>query len=190
MAATGRRVIIVHGTFGTPAKNWFPWLADAVRGCGAAVVAPSFPTPEGQSLDAWLDVSNAEIGSLGTADVLVGHSLGSGFALRLLERADARISGLFLVSGFVGELQHDELDVLNSSFVQPPFDWPVIRRHAELIKLYNGDDDPFVPLAKGEELATALAATLTVVPSGGHINGAAGFTEFPQLFADLEPLLQ
>jgi predicted alpha/beta hydrolase family esterase len=183
------RVVVIHGTFGNPSKNWLPWLADEVDRRGATAVVPAFPTPDGQSLSAWLEVAVREVEPLTSEDVLIGHSLGAGFALRLLERAQGAISGLFLVSGFAGRLGAEELDHLNASFVEPPFDWGKLRSGCDYIRLYNGDDDPFVPLEKGEELAAALGTSLTVVPAGGHINEGSGFTSFPQLLADLETLL-
>jgi uncharacterized protein len=87
------RVVVIHGTFGNPSKNWFPWLADEVGRRGATAVVPAFPTPEGQSLSAWLEVAARKVEPLTSADVLSGHSLGAGFALCLLERAQGASPG-------------------------------------------------------------------------------------------------
>jgi len=50
------RVFIFHGTGGHPGENWFPWLQDKLKEKGVETIIPQFPTPEGQSLEAWLEV--------------------------------------------------------------------------------------------------------------------------------------
>lgn len=182
------RVIIVHGSYGNPSENWFPWLADEVRRQGHEAAIPTFPTPTGQSLATWRDVFQREIGELVPAMVLVGHSLGAGFILNLLEESDQAIAGTFLVSGFVGNLGLDEFDQVNKTFVCRDFQWERIRRTAGETHVYNSDSDPYVPLARGKEIAEALGVTLTVVPNGGHINASAGFRSFPQLLQDMTTL--
>ena len=70
------RVIILHGAHGGPDTNWFPWLHATLEAEGIEVVRPRFPTPEGQSLAAWLDAYDLAVKSLPfSPTVLVGHSL-------------------------------------------------------------------------------------------------------------------
>lgn len=190
MRETTFRVVIIHGSFGNAGENWFPWLAEQVRDLGNEVVVPTFPTPEGQSLDAWRHQFDKRVGALTRNTVLVGHSLGPGFILNLLEASPIAIKGTFLVSGFLGRLGLPEFDAVNESFVCRSFDWNRIRRHAGEVHLYHSDNDPYVPLEKGQELAANLRASLTVIKGGGHINAAAGFTTFPLLLDDLTHLIR
>lgn len=183
------RVIIIHGTGGNPDENWFPWLADEVRKLGHDVVTPAFQTPEGQNLEKWYADFNAKIGSLKVDMVLVGHSLGAGFILNLIEGSSEPVRGIFLVSGFLGRLGLERFDPLNESFVCRDFQWDRIRQNAGAVHVYNSDNDPYVPLAKGQELAEKLGVDLTIVHSGGHINTAAGYRSFPLLLKDLQTLL-
>ena len=44
-----------------------------------------------------------------------------------------------------------------------------------------GSDDPYVPLARSQQLAEHLHAPLQVIPGGGHLNDETGFTAFPQM---------
>jgi predicted alpha/beta hydrolase family esterase len=178
--------VIIHGTGGNPEENWFPWLAEQLRQAGAIVSVPQFPTPEGQTVEAWSAKLDAEMGELPAGTVLVGHSLGVGFILRLAERATAPLGGIYLVSGFIGEIGQPDFDPLNAPFFVDAFDWRAIRDNAGHIRVYNSDTDPYVPLSKGEELARALETELTVVHGAGHINTAAGFTEFPDLLRDIK----
>jgi uncharacterized protein len=68
-------------------------------------VRPRFPTPQGQSLEAWLNTYGLAVASLPLAPtILVGHSLGAALALRLVERAVEPFDGLFLAAAFIGSL--------------------------------------------------------------------------------------
>ncbi len=99
------RVVVLHGAHGGPDTNWFPWLHSVLEAQDLEVVRPGLPTPQGQSLTAWLDAYDSAVGVLPPAPtVLVGHSLGAAFALRLVERAQHPVTGLFLAAGLVGAL--------------------------------------------------------------------------------------
>jgi uncharacterized protein len=179
------RVVVIHGAYGSPQENWFPWLAMKVEEHGFQPVVPAFPTPDGQNLNAWKEVFNREIGDLRANMILVGHSLGVGFILNLLEDAKSPIRGCFLVSGFVGLLGLPQFDAINSTFVDKPFDWITIKRNSGTVHVYNSDNDPYVPLDRGKEIARNLGVELTVIKNGGHINASAGYTQFAKLAEDL-----
>ena len=177
------RVIVLHGAHGGPDTNWFPWLHATLEARGIDVVRPRFPTPQGQSLPAWLDTYDLAVGSLPPAPtVLVGHSLGAAFALRLVERAVEPVAGLFLAAGFIGALGLPDYDTINRSFFAAPFDWPAIReQRGRACRCWAGEDDPYVPLSCSQDVAACLEAPLEIVPGGGHLNGETGFTAFPQV---------
>ena len=182
-------VVIVHGSYGSPDENWFPWLADEIRRLGHKAVVPRLPTPEGQNLESWHKEFSHQVGPLTENMVLAGHSLAPGFILSLLERSDVTVQGTFLVSGFLGKLGLEEFDLVNETFVCREFDWEAIRQRAGEIHVYNSDTDPYVPLERGEELASKLGVELNVIHDGGHINTGAGFRDFPQLLADIKRLI-
>ena len=177
------RVVVLHGAHGGPDTNWFPWLHTSLEAERIEVLRPRFPTPKGQSLSRWFEVYDQTVGSQpGVPSVLVGHSLGAAFALRLVERAVQPVAGLLLAAGFVGALGLPDYDPINKSFFDAPLDWPGIReRKGSLCRCWAGDDDPYVPLPRSQEIATHLDAPLEVVPGGGHLNGETGFTSFPQM---------
>jgi uncharacterized protein len=185
-----KEIVIVHGTGGNPDENWFPWLAERVREGGHRAVVPTFPTPDGQDPESWLRVLDESVGDLSAETVLVGHSLGVAFLLRALERSDTQVAGTLLASGFIGELGLDEFDPLNAPFFEQEFNWEAIRNASEMFRLYNGADDPYVPLSKGEELAALLGVEMTVIDGGGHLNTSSGYTKFELLLKEMEPLLE
>ncbi|MDR6789162.1 putative alpha/beta hydrolase family esterase [Sphingomonas sp. BE138] len=180
---TTLRVVVLHGAHGGPDTNWFPWLHVELEREGIDVLRPRFPTPKGQSLEAWLTVYDGAVGPLKPAPtVLVGHSLGATMALRLVERATEPFAGLFLAAGFIGALGLPDYDVINASFFAEPFDWDGINeRKGCVTHCWAGDDDPYVPLPRSKEVADRLMVPLKVVPSGGHLNGETGFTAFLHL---------
>lgn len=183
-----KRIVIIHGSYGNSTENWFPWLARQVRALGHEAILPDFPTPEHQTLKNWLRVFDSEIGKLTPNVVLIGHSLGVAFILRILELTKQPIAGSFLVSAFLGRLGLPDFDKVNADFVTKPVNWKRVRAAAGIVRVYNGDNDPYVPLSKGREIAKGLGVDLTVIKGGGHINAAAGYTQFPELLQDLKGL--
>ncbi len=179
----GLRVIVLHGAHGGPDTNWFPWLHAELGAEGIEVLRPRFPTPQGQSLDAWLHAYDRAVGSLPSAPtILVGHSLGAALALRLVERAAEPVAGLFLAAGFVGALGLPEYDAINHSFFAGPFDWAGIReRKGGAGRCWAGDNDPYVPLSRSQDVADRLGTPFEIVPGGGHLNSETGFDAFPRL---------
>ncbi len=122
------RAVLLHGAHGGPDTNWFPWLHSALDAEGIDVLRPRFPTPHGQTLESWLEVYDRAFESLPRAPtILVGHSLGSAFALRIVERAAEPYHGLFLTAAFIGGLGLPDYDSINKTFFADPFDWSGIR---------------------------------------------------------------
>ena len=55
---------IIHGAYGNSKDNWIPWLKKQLEKQNHHVIVPAFPTPDGQSLDAWINVADEEIKKL------------------------------------------------------------------------------------------------------------------------------
>lgn len=184
------RVVIIHGTSGSPRNNWLPWLSKQIESAGHRSIVPQFPTPEGQNLKNWKATFAKEVGDLASDMILVGHSMGVGLVLRLLEESDQPVTGSFLVSGFTTTLGDDFFDPLVESFFRTPFDWKRIKKNAGNVFVYHGTDDPYVPTSHADTIAKELDVKPTMIPNGSHLNEGAGFTELPQLWQDLKPLLK
>lgn len=183
-------IVIIHGSYGNPQENWFPWIADELRKLGHKVIVPIFPTPEGQSERSWIEAFSKQVGKIKNNMILVGHSLGVGFILRILQDTEEPVLGTFLVSGFVGKLNNEEFDQINADFFKKPLEWTAIKKNSGAVHVYNSDNDPYVPLEKGTEIALKLGIRLKVIQNGGHINTAAGFVKFPMLLEDIKTSLQ
>lgn len=182
------QVVIVHGAYGSPEENWFPWLKEQLENDGYHVVVPQFPTPEGQKPKAWLDILNKEVPRFDENLIMVGHSLGPAMILRKLENVERPIRASFLVSVFVGALGLPDFDPINVPFFDPPFNWAKIKKNCREFFVYNGDNDPYVPLEQGERVANNLGVKVNVIKGGGHINKSAGYTKFERLLLDIKSL--
>jgi uncharacterized protein len=115
--------------------------------------------------------------------------LGVAFILRLLERAESTVAGVFLVAGFLGALGLPEYDGINADFALKPMNWPRVRSGARSFFVYGSDDDPYVPLERVEHIARQLTVPLIVIKQGGHLNAESGFTSFQYVLIDLQQLL-
>ncbi len=56
-----------------------------------------------------------------------------------------------------------KFDRINSSFFGRDFDWERIRRNCVRFEVFHSDNDPYVPLEKGKELAEKLGAKFVLV---------------------------
>jgi len=181
--SSGPQVIIFHGTGSGPEGNWYRWLQHELQGRGIAAALPAFPTPQGQSWANWRELFYDEFEYLTPGMVLIGHSVGCAMILRLLEESHHQVCATLLAAGWHGLLNNPELDPLICSFCQPELDWGHIRERAGRVIMFHGDNDPYVPLKLGRELAYQLAAQLEIIPGGGHLNAESGFTAFPEMLS-------
>lgn len=183
-------IFIFHGTEGYPEENWFPWLKNKLESLEHKVIAPQFPTPPvvPAKIDEWFSVLDNYRQYLSQDTIIIGHSLGGLFALRVLERQEKPIRAAALTGTPIGVhplLNYDR----DSSFSGFSFDWQKIKDSAADFIVFQSDDDPYVSLGNGQELAKNLGVELSFVPNAGHFNKKAGYTEFPQLLEKLLPLL-
>lgn len=181
-----KKAIIIHGAYGNPDENWFPWLAKELEKIRYEVRRPEFPTPENQNLITWISKLE-EVWQPNEDTILIGHSIGAAFVLRvLMQHNGVPVKAAFLVSGFVSQLGNPEFDELNASFLEEPFNWGVIKKNCQDFYVYHSDNDPYVLLEKAEELAGNLGVEVKLVSGAGHFNEAAGYTQFEKILEDIK----
>ncbi|MDD5109861.1 MAG: alpha/beta fold hydrolase [Patescibacteria group bacterium] len=170
------RVIIVHGWSGYPEEGWFPWLKRELQQRGFTVDVPQLPKAATPNRKEWIAALTKVIGKPNRHTFLVGHSLGCYTILKYIERLRwfQRTGGAVLVAGFAS------LNILPlNNFYSAPLDWKRIKRHAGRITAINSTKDPYVPLAKGEELRDQLGAKHVVLDGYRHFSGHEGVKELP-----------
>ncbi|MBI5065186.1 serine hydrolase family protein [Candidatus Woesearchaeota archaeon] len=171
-------VLIIHGSYGHPKENWFPWLKSELEKLGCKVFVPKFPTPKNQKLDVWLGVLKDYTKYLDKNSIMVGHSMGCALILRQLELLNKQVNGVFLVSGFTKDLWKGKYSEIIDTFFDKPFDWKKIKRNAKYFVIYQSDNDSLVPISMGEEIAKNLDGELIVIKNAGHFNEESGYTKF------------
>lgn len=179
---TSNNIFIFHGTEGHPKENWFPWLKQELEAKGYNVIVPQFPSPPvvPARVSEWFNVLKEYDKYIDENTVFVGHSLGGIFTLRVLEKLEHPVKAAFFVGAPIGVkpiLNYDR----DSSFSGFDFDWDNIRSKAKNFVVYQSDDDPYVGLGNGKELARHLGIELSFIPNAGHFNTKAGYTEFGDL---------
>ncbi|MBI2655033.1 serine hydrolase family protein [Candidatus Woesearchaeota archaeon] len=179
-------IFIFHGTGGYPEENWFPWLKQKLENLNCKVIIPQFPTPENQSLENWLKILSNYQKFYNQDTILIGHSLGRAFLLRVIENYDAKIKSSFLVGTPIGILPIKNYESDKLFLGEFSFDWKKIKNNCKKFFIYHSDNDPYVSLGNGKELAKNLVAKLICIPNAGHFNKRAGYTAFEKLFEDIK----
>ncbi|WP_199741618.1 alpha/beta hydrolase [Legionella sp. km535] len=184
-------VIIVHGAYGHPFENWFNWMKIELESIGIECFVPQLPTPHAQELKNWLQLFNATVSPMITPNtILIGHSLGAAFLLRWLEQAHQSVSATILAGSFMGTVGIQKFDKINESFFENPFDWDLIINKSKQFFCYQGSNDPYISMSNFNLIANNLRARKIIIPNGGHLNEAAGYTSFPLLLIHLKSLLR
>ena len=179
--------ILIHGSYGEPNENWFPWISSQLKDLNIDVIIPKFPTPENQSIETWNKVFDDYKDLISSDTILIGHSLGGAFIFDILENIKAPVKAVFLAAPFVGLLENKEFDDVNYSFVTKDFDWDKIKQNGRGFYIYHSDNDPYVPQSKSQFLADKLSAKkYDIIANGGHLNSTSGFDTFPTLLNDIK----
>src|SRR3989344_448697 len=131
-------VFIFHGTEGYPEENWFPWLKEKLEAKGCKVFVPQFPSPPvvPAKLSEWFEVLKDYEQYIDENSILIGHSLGGVFILRVLEKLQHPVRAVFLVGTPIGInpiLNYDR----DSSFGGFDFDWQNIKTKAKDFYVYH-----------------------------------------------------
>jgi hypothetical protein len=185
-----KNAFIFHGTEGNPKENWFPWLKEKLEEQGHKVYIPQFPSPPNipAKIAEWFDVLKNYEEYINEDTILIGHSLGGIFTLRVLEKLQHQVKAAIFVGTPIGVrpiLNYDR----DNSFSSFSFNWPSIPKKAKHFLVFQSDNDPYVALENGNELAKHLNVELNFVPNAGHFNTRAGYTKFDLLLEKLKPIL-
>lgn len=182
----GCNVFIIHGIYGSPEENWFPWLKKELELLGCRVFVPRFPNPSSPRLNEWLEFFGKYKQYLDKNSVVVGHSMGVAFLLRILWLYKTRAA--FFVASVTPGIKNEFSWQMKTFIGQKP-DWNKIKNNCGKFFIYNSDNDPYIPLSKGEELAENLDSKLTIIKNAGHINAKAGYIQFKLLLEDIKKII-
>lgn len=176
-----KTAFIIHGTWGNPEENWFPWMKKELENRWYKVFSPVFPTPEWQSLHSWNEVFSEYLEYINESTIFIAHSVWPAFVLNILEQIDLEIEACYFAAWFLGLIQLPEFDILNESITSRLFNWDRIHKNCKKFYMCHGSDDPYVPLYNVEVLAENLQIEVDMIEWGGHLNIENWYTEFKYL---------
>ncbi len=175
-----KHAFIFHGTGGYPEENWFPWMKSELDKKGYTTKVPQFPTPEAQTPETWMSTFKQYEDLLNEDTILIGHSLGGTFLLHVLEKYDKRVTSAHFIATPIGIMPIKNIKT-DKPFLEKSFDWEKIKSRTSHFSVFHSDNDPYVGLENGKQLAQNLGVKLTFIKNAGHFNKAAGYLEFKEL---------
>ena len=130
---------MVHGAYGNSRNHWFQWTRFTLEDCGFTVIAPDFPTPEGQSLENWMKVYSDLSLQFDSESIFIGHSLGVPFLLNILQSLSKPIKAAYFVGGLYKNIDMQEFDPINCTFYQDGFDWDLIKANCGSFTIFHAN---------------------------------------------------
>ena len=175
--------LLIHGSFGSPFVNWFPYLRNEIEKRNLVVYTPDFPTGVGyQNYENWSRVLEAYISSgiINENTIIYAHSIAPIFVCKFLVDHNIRVKRLVFVCGFNNYFGiNEEYDKVNHTMY---FDkLKDVKGLAEQIVCFYSKNDPYVKYEAEKEFADIIATKQIVIDDGGHLNSESGYTEFKEL---------
>ncbi len=174
---------IIHGSFGNPFVNWFPYLREEIEKKKLEVYTPDFPTGVGyQNYNNWEKLLKVYLESklINENTTIFAHSIAPAFICKFLINNKVKVKRLVFVCGFNNYLGiNEEYDNVNKSmFID---NLTEIKNYCNDIICYYSDNDPYVKYEVEKEFADMVANKQFVIRFGGHLNSESGYTEFEEL---------
>lgn len=173
--------VIIHGSYGSPFENWFPWLYEELTRAGKSVLVPQMPCGEDvQNLDNWTKVLDSYAQFIDERTSFVGHSLSPAFIADFLIAKKLKVRNLYFAAPFYGIINIPEFDKVNSPF----FVRDDLNKLAELSYrriCFISKTDPYVPNELSEKFASDTDSEKIYVENAGHFNASAGYDKFNKL---------
>lgn len=174
---------IIHGSFGSPFVNWFPYLRKEIEKKELEVYTPDFPTGVGyQNYNNWSKVleSYVSAGLINNNTTIYAHSIAPIFICHFLVENKIKVNKLVFVCGFNNYLGiNEEYDNVNETMYFDNLE--DIKEYANEIICFYSKNDPYVKYEVEKEFAETVATKQIIIDDGGHLNAESGYTEFKEL---------
>ncbi len=144
-----KKYVLLHGYIGSPEKNFFPRLKNELKKRGAEVYVPKLPDTNDPKVYEQVETVLKSV-QFDKDTVLLGHSLGSVVALKILEKLKQPVKKTIIIAGFA------ENKFLVDAFAKHAFDWKFdikkIKENAGEIHILRDLTDDVVPVFQAENL--------------------------------------
>lgn len=178
------KYLLVHGSFGSPFVNWFPWLRKEIENRSLEVYTPDFPIGVGyQNYTNWSNLlkTYVEANIINENTIIFAHSIAPIFICKFLVDNKIKVKRLIFVQGFNHGIVNEEYDAVNSTFFMDD-DISKIKDYCNEIICFYTDNETYVK--NKEEIysfADTVATKKILINGGGHLNSESGYTEFKEL---------
>jgi leucyl-tRNA synthetase len=151
---TNLNFIVLHGFTGSPDKNFLPWLKKELEKRGYKVNLPKLPNTDNPNIMEQADyvLKNCKFDE---NTVLLGHSLGSVVALKVLEKLNKPIKKLITIAGFA---QPSTKNRYYNKTIDWKFDFDKIKKNAKEVVLLRAKNDTAVFGERAEYLKNVLGS--------------------------------
>lgn len=174
---------VIHGSFGSPFANWFPWLRRELRKRGKEVYTPDFPTGVGfQNYDNWDKLLKVylDAGLITEDTTIFAHSIAPVFISKFLIEHQVHVKKLVFVCGFNNYTSTDnDYDSVNRGMYLDNL--AELKQYCDEVICIYSDNDPHVSFDLEKAFADTIATKQEVIKGGGHLNSESGYREFPKL---------
>lgn len=175
--------ILIHGSFGSPFVNWFPWLRNEIENRDLEVYTPDFPVGVGyQNYQNWSNLlktyATAEV--LNENTIIFAHSIAPIFICKFLIENKIKVKRLVFVCGFNNYLGiSEEYDTVNKTMFLNNL--TEVKKYCNDIICYFSKNDPYVKYEVEKEFADTISDKQVIIDDGGHLNAESGYIEFKEL---------
>ena len=175
--------LLLHGSFGSPFVNWFPWLRQEIEKRELVVYTPDFPTGVGyQNYNNWSNLLDSYVsaGLINENTVVFAHSIAPVFISHFLVEHNIKVNKLVFVCGFNNYISNvEEYDTVNKTMYFDNLE--AIKNYAKEIICIYSNNDPYVKYDLEKEFADKVSTKQVIIENGGHLTTEFGYTEFPEL---------
>lgn len=175
--------LLVHGSFGSPFVNWFPFLRNELENRNLIVYTPDFPTGVGyQNFNNWSNLLECYVtsGIINENTVVFAHSIAPVFICHFLVSHNIKVKKLVFVCGFNNYFGiNDEYDTVNKTMYFDNLE--DVKKYADEIICFYSKNDPYVKYKAEKEFADMISTKQIVIDNGGHLNSESGYSEFNEL---------
>ena len=132
---TRKRILVLHGYFGTQDSFFLPYLREHFTKLGHEAFCPSLPQSDKPKLVSWISAVQ-DWCALGPVDLAVSHSLGGTLAMNLVSQDLIELQALVVIGSSFGPKDEPNLN----TFLNPSIDLNKLKKIRHRIAICSYDD--------------------------------------------------
>lgn len=179
-----KNIFIIHGSFGSPFENWFPFTYNELTKKDYGCFVLSLPTPENQTYENWSKILTSYIDTnlLNNNSSIIAHSSACIFTIKFLVNKKINIDKLITVSGFNNFFSGDkDFDKINSEFFIDDLNLDKIVNFTKDRFSFYSENDPYLNFELLKDFQEKIKSNKVIIPDAGHFNTKSGYDKFPEL---------